>query len=137
PVALVRSSAEEVDAAAIVLDVDDAPERWTLDPRRFRQVLTNVLRNALQATPPGRAPAVRVARAGARLVIEVRDFGAGIPDADLDRIFDPFFTTHTVGTGLGLPVARRIVELHGGTLRAGNAPEGGAVFRIEIPQQAG
>lgn len=136
PVELLQTSAEEIDAPALVLDSDDAPERWNLDPRRFRQVLTNVLHNAVQASPTDRPPAVRVARERNRLVIEVRDFGPGIAEADLERIFDPFYTTQTTGTGLGLPVARRIVELHGGSLRASNAPDGGAVFRIEIPNRA-
>ncbi|MEJ2184587.1 MAG: HAMP domain-containing sensor histidine kinase [Gemmatimonadota bacterium] len=137
PAALVRTSAEEIGAPAFVLDSDDAPDRWNLDARRFQQVLTNLLRNALQAAPADRPPVVRVAQEGQRLVIEVRDFGPGIAEGDRDRVFDPFYTTHTTGTGLGLPVARRIVELHGGRLHADNAPDGGAVFRIEIPNRPG
>ena len=67
------------------------------------------------------------------MIAEVRDTGHGIPTEIRDRIFDPFFTTRTTGTGLGLSVAKRVAELHGGSLTAANAPGGGAVFRIEIP----
>jgi len=53
--------------------------------------------------------------------------------ADLERIFEPFYTTRAQGTGLGLPIARRLVALHGGSLTAENAPDGGAVFCIRLP----
>jgi signal transduction histidine kinase len=75
-----------------------------------------------------------VALENGNLVFTIRDFGPGIPAGQEERIFDPFFTTRTTGTGLGLAVARRIVELHGGRLVAANASdgEGGALFRIEL-----
>jgi two-component system sensor histidine kinase HydH len=133
PAALVRAAAEEVGAGAIAIDARDAPERWPLDPARFRQVLTNLLRNAWQASPPDRPPVARVARERDELVITIRDFGPGLRPEDRDRIFDPFFTTRTNGTGLGLPVARRIVEQHGGRITAENAPGGGAQFSVRVP----
>jgi len=133
PTELVRASADEVGAGAIAIDARDAPERWPLDPARFRQVLTNLLRNAWQASPPGRPPVARVAHERGELVIVIRDYGPGLPAEDRDRIFDPFFTTRTNGTGLGLPVARRIVELHGGRITADDAADGGAVFSIHLP----
>jgi signal transduction histidine kinase len=76
---------------------------------------------------------VRVTVENGRLVYEVRDFGAGLAEGSEERIFDPFFTTRTTGTGLGLAVARRVTEMHGGRLTARNHDEGGAVFRIELP----
>jgi two-component system sensor histidine kinase HydH len=66
-------------------------------------------------------------------VFTVRDHGAGLPTGQEARIFDPFFTTRTTGTGLGLALARRIVELHGGSISARNADDGGALFRVELP----
>jgi len=134
PAELVRAAADEVGAGAIGIDARDAPERWPLDPARFRQVLTNLLRNAWQASPPDRPPVARVAHERGELVIAIRDYGPGLPAQDRDRIFDPFFTTRTNGTGLGLPVARRIVELHGGRITAEDAPDGGAVFSIHLPE---
>jgi signal transduction histidine kinase len=74
-----------------------------------------------------------VGRSNGSLVFTVRDFGAGLAPGDEKRIFSPFYTTRTSGTGLGLAVALRVVELHGGTITAGNHPDGGAVFRIAIP----
>src|SRR5690606_30493013 len=132
--ALVRAAAEEVGAGEITIDARDAPERWPLDPARFHQVLTNLLRNAWQSSPAGRPPVARVACDGKELVISIRDYGPGLPAEARDRIFDPFFTTRTNGTGLGLPVARRIVELHGGRITAEDAPDGGAVFSIHLPE---
>jgi signal transduction histidine kinase len=98
-------------------------------------VLVNLIDNAVAAGPPVR---VRVRAAGGRtLVIEVSDHGPGVPAEDRDKIFEPFFTSKTRGgTGLGLAIARRIVELHGGTIRVDAAPGGGALFRIEIPHGA-
>ena len=67
--------------------------------------------------------------------VTVRDSGPGFADDTLDRIWDPFFTTKAEGegTGLGLSICREIVEEHGGTIEAGNAPEGGACFVMEFP----
>jgi two-component system sensor histidine kinase HydH len=68
-----------------------------------------------------------------RLRIEIRDHGPGIAVGDEAKIFDAFRTNKTHGTGLGLAIAKRIVELHDGTLVGHNHPSGGAVFVIEIP----
>ena len=136
PVALVKSAAEHFPQTAFVVVGARAPERWSLDERRFGHgVLENLLRNAVQASPPERPPEARVFMENGTLVFTIRDFGPGLPTGEEDRIFDPFFTTRTQGTGLGLPLARRIVELHGGHIVAANAPESGALFRIELPRR--
>jgi len=114
----------EVDTAA-------APATWSLDDARMRQVLGNLVENGQAAGAPVR---VRIAQEGRRLVIEVADHGPGVPAEDRDKIFEPFFTKKTRGTGLGLAVARRVVEAHGGTITVDDAPGGGAVFRVEIPE---
>jgi len=134
PVEVVRTSAAEA-APDIDVPVESAgaPARWPLDGPRLRQALVNLIRNAAQASPPDVPPEVEVAAQAGHLVVIVRDHGDGLPTSLKDRIFDPFFTTRTTGTGLGLAVAKRIVELHGGTLQATNAPDGGAVFRLDIP----
>ncbi len=134
PVALARASAEEAAPGnGVVVHDEGAPAAWPLDEPRLRQVLVNLLRNAVQASPVGAAPEVTVAEARGRLCISVEDRGAGLTPEEESRVFDPFFTTRTTGTGLGLPVARRIVEMHGGTIAASNRAGGGARFRIEIP----
>ena len=134
PAALLRAAADSVDASRIVLSLEDAPHRFHLDAERVRQALTNLLLNAVQASPAGALATARVATEGDALVFTVRDRGPGIPPADLERIFEPFYTTRPTGTGLGLAVAQRIVQMHGGTLTAANDPEGGASFRMAIPR---
>jgi two-component system sensor histidine kinase HydH len=134
PRAVLAAAAEEVDGTRIDLVTDSAPPTWPLDPHLMQQALTNLLRNAIQASPDGeRAEATLALEAGA-LVIRIRDHGEGVPAQDRERIFEPFYTTRTRGTGLGLAVARRIVTLHGGTITATDHPEGGALFRVWIPE---
>jgi two-component system sensor histidine kinase HydH len=106
-----------------------------MDERRMDQVLHNLVRNAVEASPEGAPIEVRVAREGDALTVSFLDQGEGIPEESLDRIFEPFFTTRTRGTGLGLAVARRIVELHGGKLTARNRSEGGAEFRLTLEEK--
>ncbi|OYV72191.1 MAG: hypothetical protein B7Z74_05945 [Deltaproteobacteria bacterium 21-66-5] len=133
PVALVRACADEVAPGGFSLAVDDAPRSWPLDDARMRQAITNVLRNALQATVAGTRPEVTVRQRDGALEIAVRDFGAGITPGDEEKIFAPFYTTRTTGTGLGLAVAQRVTQMHGGTVTAVNHAGGGAVFRLSIP----
>jgi two-component system sensor histidine kinase HydH len=129
PAALLREAAASV-GAEIAVESTAAPASWSLDGPRMLQVLTNLIDNAVQAGPPVRA---RVAASGRRLVFEVADRGPGVDPADAERIFEPFFTKRTQGTGLGLAVARRVVELHGGTIAVDAEPGGGARFRVEVP----
>jgi two-component system, NtrC family, sensor histidine kinase HydH len=75
-----------------------------------------------------------VSRKDRHLEFVVRDHGEGVPDDELGKIFEPFYTRRTRGTGLGLAVAKRLVELHGGTISAENAADRGAIFRIVLPR---
>jgi len=135
PLALARGAAREVLGPEAKVDGTNAPESWPLDERRFRQaVLVNILHNAAQAVPAAQPPEMRVATENGNLVFSIRDFGPGLPPGQEENIFDAFVTTRTTGTGLGLAVARRIVELHGGSIEAANAPAGGAEFRVVLPR---
>ena len=133
PAALLAACVEEVGSQQFEVHAEGAPRSWPLDARRMRQALTNVLRNARQATREGTRPEVAAGRSDGSLVFTVRDFGVGIAPGEERKIFSPFYTTRVTGTGLGLAVAQRVVELHGGTIVAANHPDGGAVFRITIP----
>ena len=115
---------------AVEVDVEQDLLLW-IDPVLFEQVLINLLENALKhATPPF---AIRVARAGERVAIEVADRGRGVAEP-VSRLFDKFVRASSApGVGLGLAVVRAIVEAHGGTVTAENRPDGGAVFRALIP----
>ncbi len=117
----------EFNRAGVELECETPEEVWVHgDPDLLRQVLVNLLINALQALEPiegARRVRLSVA-AGDEVVVKVEDNGPGIPDAAMPRIFDPFFTTKPAGTGLGLAVAKNIVEEMGGRMYARNGPEG-------------
>jgi signal transduction histidine kinase len=93
-----------------------------------------VVPNAIQASPAGEA--VRVELRGNRqgVTIEVRDAGPGIAAAELERVFELYYTTKPDGSGLGLPIALRIVEDHGGTLTLDSRPGHGATATIFLPR---
>jgi two-component system sensor histidine kinase HydH len=135
PAELLRNAAAEVGDNTIEIDATAAPPNWKIDSRRLHHALVNILQNALQAAPAEAPPRVTVTEEHKRLVYEIRDFGPGLPPEGEERVFDPFFTTRTNGTGLGLAVARRVAEMHGGTITAHTHPEGGAIFRIVLPAQ--
>ena len=104
-------------------------------PRALHQVLTNVVRNAADATGPTGHVQVRARRDGDRVRIEVRDDGPGMPPGVLQRIFEPFFTTKPPGkgTGLGLPISARVVENLGGAITVECPPSGGTLVRVTLP----
>jgi len=118
--------------------VVDSEEPLTIraDERMLRLALLNLMRNGAEAIGDEntqRQVSVRVSREKHSAVVEVKDTGCGIPTAQLQKIFIPFFTTKPKGHGVGLALTHRIITEHGGTLSAGNAAEGGAVFTIKIP----
>ena len=118
-------------ASLIAIDTSQAPPAWPLDEGRIREVVINLIENAVAAGPP---IAVTVRRDRDQLILEVADRGPGVAEEDRDKIFEPFFTGKTQGTGLGLAIVRRVVELHHGTIAVYPNPGGGAMFRVEIPQ---
>jgi two-component system sensor histidine kinase HydH len=130
PGALVREAAESIKGEVIV-DVGAAPKTWPLDAARIREVIVNLVDNAVAAGPPVTATVKVVAK---RLVIEIGDRGPGVPEDSRDKIFEAFYTGKTQGTGLGLAVVRRVIEQHNGTISVETNPGGGALFRAEIPE---
>ncbi len=134
PARLLRDAAEGVGDGRIRLDTTGAPPLWAMDGDRIQQVLTNVLVNAVQASAPEAPIEATVCREPTGLAFVVRDHGPGVREPELQRIFEPFHTSKTRGTGLGLAISRRIVTAHGGSISAANHPDGGAVFRIVLPE---
>jgi two-component system, OmpR family, sensor kinase len=112
------------------------------DVQRLEQALQNVASNALRHTPDGGVVQLRAEPAGANVRITIRDTGPGIPAEHLPHVFDRFYkadaartsTPAASGSGLGLSIVRAIVERHGGTVTAANAPEGGAIFEFLLPR---
>jgi len=131
PRALARRAADITDASRVTLDLQTAPDVWSLDPTRIEQALVNLVRNALQASDKPVELAVR--REDGGLLFQVSDRGPGISPAVQARLFQPFVTGRTQGTGLGLSVVRRVAELHGGTVVHSARTGGGATFRLWLP----
>jgi signal transduction histidine kinase len=107
-----------------------------VDVRHFEQAVAAIIGNAIEASPSGAQITIRVGRPPDEVSgwhLSVADRGPGIPPEQRERIFEPFYTTKRAGTGMGLALARRIVELHGGRISVVPAPEGGAVFRMDMP----
>ncbi|MFO7261569.1 MAG: ATP-binding protein [bacterium] len=117
-----------------------APQRLRVDGERIRnEVLGNLLSNAFKFTPEGGW--IRVVARGVEdgVEFEVSDSGVGIPEADLPRIFDKYYqvgSARRAGAGLGLAIARQIVEAHGGTITAESRTGAGATFRVRLPRVA-
>lgn len=127
--------AEEAAAQGVRIDRALALEGVVahLDGNQLRQALLNVLRNAFQAMPQGGTLRFHALVRQGQLEIRVQDTGAGIPPEQLDRIFEPYFTTKEGGTGLGLPLAQRIVEAHGGRIHVESEPGKGTTVEIRLP----
>jgi signal transduction histidine kinase len=138
--ALLRSQLEEVNIRLAVENSVSATVR--LDPQQMQQVLINLVQNAAESI--GRHGTVTLrARTGARrlgdrmadvVILEVADTGKGIPPEVEKRLFDPFFTTKETGTGLGLCIAARIVEKHGGMLQYQTQVNHGTIFGVVLPK---
>jgi signal transduction histidine kinase len=133
--AAVRASRPEFDDRGVRLAVEEFQEPLPLvgDAAGLEQVFLNLLLNAAQATPAGGRVRLWVESVSGSVNVSVRDDGPGIPPDSRDRIFEPLFSTREEGTGLGLPIARRIVQGHGGKLVLDDAPEGGTVATVQLP----
>ena len=111
----------------------------TVDASAVRQILLNLLDNAVKYGRRGQTITVRLARDGARARVEVEDQGLGITAEDGDRVWTRFWRGSAArrlgvaGTGIGLSIVRELVQLHGGTAEAESAPGGGARFVVELP----
>jgi signal transduction histidine kinase len=140
--AVARDAARVLERQAshlgVALEVEEAAgaPRAAGDPARLRTCATNLLLNAVQASPRGGKVRARCAGTEKGIALEVADEGPGIPPEVGERVYEPFFTGRPGGTGLGLAVTRRLAEAHGGSLSYRSGP-GGTVFRLEVPSILG
>ncbi len=138
-VELFRPSCEQNRVALEIDPHGGAATAW-VDAGLVQQAVANLLDNAVAHTPAGGAIRVDVAADGDTASIAVSDAGVGVPERDRERIFDRFVqldgSRSAPGAGLGLAIARMIARLHGGDLRAGASPLGGARFELRVPQLA-
>jgi two-component system sensor histidine kinase BaeS len=115
------------------------PVVLTGDPQRLRQILANLLENAVRHAPPGSRVDVGLRREDGHALLTVRDRGEGIPEAERERVFQRFYridrarSRATGGSGLGLAIVRTLAELHGGSVAATSHPHGGAVLSVRLP----
>lgn len=129
----------QAGAQAVHISVDIAANTPALnvDPGRIRQVLANLLTNALRYTPSGGSVRLRCGVVDDRVVIKVEDSGAGIASEDLAHVFERFYrSSDSGGMGLGLAIAKHLVESHGGTLTAISGPGRGTTMEIALPIMA-
>jgi histidine kinase len=144
-VAVVATAAErlrpQAEDAGVTLHVEGGPDPLpvSVDPDRIGQVVTNLVGNALAATPAGGAIALSSRREGGAALVSVADTGEGLREEDLERVFERFYrgagrSRSTSGNGVGLTIARSIVHGHGGELTAASAGPGqGATFTVRLP----
>ena len=143
---VVRKSVEELRPAArnkrvqLVASIDEQLPDMQADARRLQQVVDNLIANAIKFTPPSGKIVVLLVRCGDQAELSVSDTGRGVAPDALTRIFDPFVqlglepAARSAGMGLGLYVARRLAELHGGTITAESRGEGhGSCLRVRLP----
>lgn len=126
-------------AARLEMDPDIQDVDYTGDQELLGQVWENLLGNAIKFTPAGGKVSVTLREEADRVTVAVADTGIGMDSATLGRIFEQFFRGETEhkreGSGLGLPLSKRIAELHGGTITAESAPGRGSVFTVALPKK--
>lgn len=136
----VESFAMRAESCSIRLELGDGPDITVeAEPNKLARVINNLIENAVRYAPAQTAVDVVVKRAGTQASVSIRDRGDGIDPADMPHLFDRFYrgeksrSREYGGAGLGLAIARGIVEAHGGTITARNADGGGAIFTFTIP----
>ena len=106
-----------------------------LDHHQMRQVLVNLVKNAMQAMTKGGVLTLRTGEGADGVWVSIEDTGGGIPQEQINRIFDPFYTTKKKGTGLGLMIVQRIVRAHGGRIELDSKLGRGTTFRVWLPRR--
>jgi len=140
---LVRGAVEEMsvrgdDRSIEIACAEDPGEAW-LDPEKFVRLMVILLDNAVKYSPRGSSVDICLGQSGSEALVSVLDRGAGIPERERSRIFDRFYQSEEVlhhstpGLGLGLYIAKRIVEAHGGRIWCEAREGGGSVFRFTRP----
>jgi PAS domain S-box-containing protein len=114
----------------------EGPVTATVDGVRIKQVITNIVKNAVDASPPGEGRVgVHVAGKDGFVYLSVEDNGHGMNAGEVEKVFQPFYTTKAQGVGLGMPIVKRLVELHGGEVRVSSSEGKGTSVSVRLPRQ--
>ncbi|MGQ9558478.1 MAG: response regulator [Desulfurispora sp.] len=138
-ISLLKERAASTNVTLLLEQDASLPEVMVGDERKFKQIIYNLLHNAIKFSPSGGRVGLTACQQAEQLVIQIWDEGPGIPEDKLALIFQPFvqaddlYSRRQQGSGLGLAVVQRLVQLAGGTVEAANRPEGGAVFTVTLP----
>ncbi|MEV7358776.1 ATP-binding protein [Kitasatospora sp. NPDC091276] len=143
-VATAHGARAQASGVALVVETADAPAGYEVfaDPVRLRQLVGNLVANAVRHTPAGGTVTLRTRTESDALLIEVADTGGGIAEADLPLVFERFWRAdksrnrQSGGSGLGLAIVRKLAELHGGGVHAASSPGAGSVFTVRLPAPA-
>ena len=127
--------APQIETLRVVVSMDcpEPPPPIRADPTELEQIFTNLFLNALEEMEPGGRLSIKIGTADSRIVVQVTDTGSGIRTDLLDAVFEPFFTTKIRGTGIGLPVVRRIARLYHGDVTVEQTSAQGTTFRVAFP----
>jgi len=132
--AKVRELSQRKNVSVIYHSSPEAPD-IKFDTMRFEQMLVNLVQNAIEASPEGGSVTITIPFSSpTNLMLDVADNGSGIPLAKRQQVFDPFFTTKKEGTGLGLPIVKKIVDAHGWSLEILDHGSNGTLFRITLTE---
>jgi len=120
------------------VEADEAADRMVADSLRLKQILLNLLSNAVKYAPPGGAVRLQVQTSGDDVLFLISDEGPGMTEEEIAHVFEPFYqagqTPASLGTGLGLGIAKLLVDLHGGSISLDSEPGAGASFRVTLPR---
>jgi len=121
------------ETVKVSVDVEKNFPNMKIDPALMRRVFTNLVTNALQAMPDGGQLTIKASKTDDAVAISFRDTGVGIAEENFDKLFMPLFTTKSKGQGFGLPVCKRLVEAHGGTITVKTKLGEGSTFTVKLP----
>jgi signal transduction histidine kinase len=133
PVARLMDTTARKRQVALRITTEPGLSQVHADPDQVKQIVLNLLLNAIEASPAGGEVTLRLRAAGSSVICEVQDQGPGIAPDQLDNIFEPFFTTKETGTGLGLALVHQMVVEHGGAITVDSEIGRGTTFRVSLP----
>lgn len=126
--------AESIRAVPVTIHAETNVPPVPVDPRQIEQLIMNLLFNAAHACKSFGSIDMRISSADRKVVLEIIDTGSGMTPEVMGKAFEPFYTTRAKGTGLGLPICKRIVEVHGGTIEMESEPGKGTRVTVTLPQ---